>query len=163
MSKQYELSRRESLEDLRGQAARAAADFGDATDVVDTAAATVLGVNRTDLRILGLLLTEGPMAAGPLAAAAGLSPAATSTAIQRLVAAGHLTRAVDPGDRRRAVVQLTASAVAALERIYAPIHRAGVRELARYSPEELALIVDFLTRGRRMQLEQAERVRALDL
>ena len=157
------MSPRQPVEDLREETARAAADFGDANGVVDTAAAAVLGVNRTDLRILGLLLAEGAMAAGPLAAAAGLSPAATSTAIQRLVTAGHLTRATDPADRRRAVVQLTASAAAALERIYAPIHRAGLREMARYSAEELTVIADFLTRGRRMQLDQAERVRTLGL
>lgn len=163
MSKQYETSVRESTAELRKEAARAAAALGDATDVVDAAAATVLGVNRTDLRILGLIGTEGTMAAGPLAAAAGLSPAATSTAIQRLVAAGHLTRATDPGDRRRAVVRLTPSASAALDRIYGPIHSAGLRELARYSAPELALIIDFLARGRRMQLDQAERIRTLDL
>ena len=151
------------MPDARDEAARAAAAFGDANDAVDTAAAAVLGINRTDLRILGLVLAEGAMAAGPLAAAAGLSPAATTTAIQRLVTAGHLIRATDPHDRRRAVVQLTTSAEAALDRIYGPIHRAGLRELARYSAAELALITDFLNRGRRMQLEQAERVRSLDL
>src|SRR5687767_1789623 len=49
--------------DLRDEAARAAAAFGDAADVVDEAAAATFGVNRTDLRILGLIHTAGAMSA----------------------------------------------------------------------------------------------------
>ena len=121
----------------------------------------MLGVNRTDLRILGLVMEARAMAAGPLAAAAKLSPAATSTAIQRLVAAGLLNRGVDDHDRRRAVVQLTPAAVEALDRIYSPILTAGLRQLARYSSEELGVITDFLHRGREMQLAVADRLRGL--
>ncbi len=145
----------------RDEAARAAADFGAASDAVDDAAATILGVNRTDLRILGLVLEAGALSAAPLADAAGLSPAATSTAIQRLVAAGHLTRTVDEADRRRAVVKVTPRAAELLDRIYGPIGHAGRRELARYSDAELTLITDFLRRGRELQLRQAERIRGM--
>ena len=145
----------------RAEAARAAADFGAASDVVDDAAATLLGVNRTDLRILGLVFDAGALSAAPLANAAKLSPAATSTAIQRLVAAGHLTRTVDAADRRRAVVAITPRTVELLDRIYGPIGRAGLRELARYSAAELAVITDFLHRGRSLQLAQADRIRSL--
>lgn len=141
------------------EAAQAAARFGASNDAVDAAAAAVLEVNRTDLRILGLVLEAGTMAAGPLATAAGLSPAATSTAIQRLVTAGHLRRDVDPADRRRAVVTVTGPAAGLLDRIYRPIERAGRAELARYSAAELAVIVDFLRRGERLQLDQAARIR----
>ncbi|HEU4348393.1 MAG TPA: MarR family transcriptional regulator, partial [Actinoplanes sp.] len=138
-----------------------AARLGAANDAVDAAAAAVLGVNRTDLRIIGLVQETGALAAGPLAAAAHLSPAATSTAIQRLVAAGYLTREVDPADRRRAVVRLTPEASAQLDRLYGPIEQAGRRELARYTVAELTVILDFLRRGERMQLGQAARIREL--
>lgn len=146
---------------IRDEAAEAAADFGAAADAVETAAAALFGINRTDLRIIGLVYEAGAIAAGPLAAAAKLSPAATSTAIQRLVAAGHLSRNVDERDRRRAVVALTPAAMALLERVYGPIARAGRRELTRYSADELAVIVDFLRRGIRLQLAQADRIRGL--
>jgi DNA-binding MarR family transcriptional regulator len=147
--------------DVRAEAARAAADFGAAADAVDTAVAAVLGVNRTDLRILGLVLEAGTIAASPLAAAAALSPAATSTAIQRLAAAGHLTRRVDEQDRRRVIVALTPATAALLAKLYDPIGHAGHRELARYSDAELEVIVDFLHRGRSLQLRQADRIRGL--
>jgi len=139
----------------------AAARFGAANDAVDAAAAAVLGVNRTDLHILGLVLEAGALAASPLAAAANLSPAATTTAIQRLVSAGYLTREVDAADRRRVVVRLTPAAAELLDRVYAPIGQAGRRELARYTVAELTVILDFLRRGERMQLDQAARIRGL--
>jgi DNA-binding MarR family transcriptional regulator len=139
--------------------ARAAADFGAAAAAVDGAAAAVLGVNRTDLRLIGLVDDAGTLAAGRLAAAAGLSPAATTAAIQRLVAAGHLSREVDAEDRRRAVLALTPATADRLNRIYAPIAVAGRRELARYSAGELAVIADFLDRGVRLQLAAADRIR----
>lgn len=142
-------------------AARAAADFGAAADLVDDAAAAVLGVNRTDLRILGLVIEAGTLSAAALAGAAKLSPAATTTAVQRLVAASHLTRTVDAADRRRAVVAPTPNAVDLIERVYGPIEKAGLRELARYSAADLELITGFLHRGIALQLAQAERIRGL--
>ena len=149
------------LRAAREAAARAAADLGAATDLVDEVAATALGVNRTDLRIIGLVSESGPLTATALAAAAKLSPAATSTAIQRLVAAGHLSRAVDDRDRRRAVVTLTPSAENLIEQVYGPIRQAGQRLLADYSAAELAVITGFLQRGIAMQLEEADRIRGL--
>jgi DNA-binding MarR family transcriptional regulator len=142
------------------RAARAAAEFGDAADAVDEAAALVFGVNRTDLRLLGAVL-QGPLTAGQVAEAVRLSPAAATTAIQRLVARGHLTRDPDPDDRRRAVVALTASARELAERIYGPVGEAGVSAMRSWSAAELELIADFLERGRALQLAQADRIRAL--
>ncbi|MFC4069836.1 MarR family transcriptional regulator [Actinoplanes subglobosus] len=140
-------------------AADAAAAFGSATDEVDEAVAGVLGVNRTDLRIIGLVGAAGAMTAGALAGAARLSPAATTAAIQRLVAGGHLVRDIDPDDRRRAVVTVTTETAELINRLYGPIAEAGHRLLTRYSVEELRLVTEFLELGRSMQLEQADRIR----
>ncbi|MEU4693458.1 MarR family transcriptional regulator [Actinoplanes sp. NPDC023714] len=148
-------------EAVQGAAARAAADFGAAADEVDDAAAARLGVNQTDLRILGLIGAAGTMTAGRLAEAARLSPAATTAAIQRLVTAGHLTREMDPRDRRRAVVALTAATQELIARVYGPIGEAGDELLGGYSPAELELITRFLRQGCAMQREQAERIRAM--
>jgi DNA-binding MarR family transcriptional regulator len=142
------------------EATLAAAAFGAANDVVDEAAAAAFGVNRTDLRIIGLVAAAGALTAGKLAAEANLSPAATTTAIQRLTNAGHLTRRTDAEDRRRAVVELTPEAAELLEEVYGPIERAGRALLAGYSPEELELVIEVLRKGERMQLAEAERIRA---
>ena len=142
------------------EAALAAAAFGAANDVVDEAAATAFGVNRTDLRIMGLVAAAGTLTAGRLAAKANLSPAATTTAIQRLSNAGHLVRRTDAKDRRRAVVELTPKAAELLEEVYGPIERAGRALLAEYTPEQLELVIEVLRKGERMQLAEAERIRA---
>lgn len=148
-------------EDLISEAAQAAADFGSAADAVDEAAATLFGVNRTDLRIIGLVHQVGALSAGELAKAAGLSPAATTTAVQRLAAAGHLTRSTDSNDRRRALVRLTPAAAELLETAYGPVARGGRRILSRYTTAELAVIADALRRGERMQRAETERIQGL--
>lgn len=48
-----------------------------------------------------------------------------------------------------------------VDRIYGPIGEAGEHVLARYSADELRLIAEFLRTGRRLQLEQAERIRLI--
>jgi hypothetical protein len=55
---------------LLAEAAQAAAGFGAAAGAVDEAAAAAFGVNRTDLRIIGLLDQAGTLSAGQLSAAA---------------------------------------------------------------------------------------------
>jgi DNA-binding MarR family transcriptional regulator len=142
------------------RAARAAERFGAAADAVDAAAADALGVNRTDLRILGTVV-ERSRTAGQVAEAVGLSPAAATAAIQRLVARGYLTREPDPDDRRRAVIELTASAREQAGRIYGPVGTAGEAELQRWTEQELRLIADFLERGCELQLAEATRIRAM--
>jgi len=142
------------------EATLAAAAFGAANDAVDEAAATAFGVNRTDLRIIGLVATAGRLTAGRLATEANLSPAATTTAIQRLSKAGHLVRRTDADDRRRVVVELTPKAAELLEEVYGPIERAGRALLAEYTAEQLELVIEVLRKGERMQLAEAERIRA---
>ncbi|MCO1656521.1 MarR family winged helix-turn-helix transcriptional regulator [Pseudonocardia humida] len=148
--------------DLHDRVARAAADFGAAADEVDGAVADVLGVNRTDLRIVGAVALAGELSAGALARAVALSPAATTTAVQRLIAAGHLTREVDPADRRRTVLALTPGAAAQIERAYGPVAAEGRRALDDYTPAELAVVERFLTEGVALQRAHATRIRAAD-
>ncbi|WP_073251730.1 MarR family winged helix-turn-helix transcriptional regulator [Cryptosporangium aurantiacum] len=143
------------------RAARAAADFGAAAGAVDEQARAVLGINPTDASILAVLYEREQLTAGEAAAAIRLSPAATSTAIQRLVAAGHLTRTPDPADRRRAVLVLTEATRTLLAAIYEPIGDEGTALLADYTDDELRVVTRFLERGRALQLAHADRVRAL--
>ncbi|HEX8035481.1 MAG TPA: MarR family transcriptional regulator [Ktedonobacterales bacterium] len=145
---------------LLEEVARAIAQFQTATDQIDEAAAANLGINRTDLRCLGLLYGNGPMQAGQLGAAAQLSPGATTAAIDRLERAGYVQRMRTSGDRRGVLVEMTPIARERLENIYGPVGRAGMERLARYSEAELALMRDFLREGYRLQIEHVRRIRA---
>jgi DNA-binding MarR family transcriptional regulator len=141
------------------RAAHAARVFGDANDAVDQAVADHFGVNRTDLAILAAAHLDGPLSAGRLAGTVTLSPAATTEAVQRLVAKGLLTRETDPADRRRARIAIVAAVGSALDRFYEPVRDGGFALLRGYTLAELELIRDFLDRGRALQLAAAERIR----
>src|SRR5919202_4029852 len=111
--------------ETRGQlldaVSRAVAEFQHGTDLVDEAVAAQLGVNRTDLRCLGVLSSRGALTAGQLAQACRLSPGATTTAIDRLERAGYVQRVRDQVDRRSVRVELTARAQERLAALYDPL------------------------------------------
>ncbi|WP_220377912.1 MarR family transcriptional regulator [Streptomyces inhibens] len=130
-------------------------------DAFDEAAANLLGLNRTDLRCLDLILAKDPMSAGELTTAAKLSPAATTTAIDRLERAGFVTRNRDAANRRRVLVSATEAARAAEREVYGPVGEAGTMALRRYGKDQLAVIIDFLETAHRVQEEQTARLKGL--
>ena len=138
---------------------QAVAEFQDAADRLDEGAAAKLGVNRTDLRCLGVLVRSGRATAGELAMAAGVSPGAATTAVDRLVAAGYARRADDPHDRRRVIVQPTPTARKRSAEIWGPLGQESFRRLSGRTAAELQTIRTFLEEGRRLQLAHADRIR----
>lgn len=127
-------------------------------DAFDEAVAVRLNLNRTDLRCLDLALAGGPLSAGELATGLGLSPAATTTVIDRMERAGYVTRSPDPGNRRRVLVEATAAARAVEREIYRPVGAAGIKALSRFNESQLATIIDFLRTARRVQRDQSARL-----
>lgn len=127
-------------------------------DAFDEATAERLGLNRTDLRCLDLVLGGEPLAAGELSTALHLSPAATTTVIDRLERAGYVARARDAVNRRRVLVAPTPAARAVEDEIFRPVGVAGANALRRYDDGQLTTILDFLQTARRVQEEQATRL-----
>ena len=105
---------------LVAEVAHEVAEFQSAVDVVDEAAATRLGINRTDLRVLGVLFRQGPMAAGQLACIAGHSPSTMTVALNQLERAGYARRARTPEDWRSSMVEITAGITPAASRSPGP-------------------------------------------
>ena len=68
-----------------------------ATDLVDEAAAELMGINRTDAKFLDLLDQHGQMSAGDLARECRLTTGAVTAAIDRLERAGYATTGAGPG------------------------------------------------------------------
>ena len=149
-----------SREEVIAAVMQAVAAFQDSTDLVDEAAARRLGLNRTDLRCLGILIRTGSMTAWKLAAAAQLSPGATTTAVDRLTRAGYARRVRDASDRRSVIVELTPLAHRRIDELYGPIGREGLARLERYSENELVLLGGFLEEGRQLQLDHVTRIRS---
>lgn len=128
-------------------------------DAVDEAAAAAIGVNRTDLRCLDLLLATGDMAPSRLSTELGLTTGSVTAMLDRLERQDYVTRSPDPADRRKVVIRVTEAAREKTEVIYGPIADAGQEILARYSAAELETIIDFLDRSRELQDEHAARIR----
>jgi DNA-binding MarR family transcriptional regulator len=134
-----------------------------AVDALDEAVANYLGVNRTDLRCLDVLLQHGSASPGSLATAVGLTTGSVTTMLDRLEALGYVQRVPDPTDRRRVEVRPTEEAITAAARLYGPLVEEGQRDLARYTVADLELFVDFLERDRPRQEAHANRIRSLPL
>ena len=114
------------------------------TDEYDEAVAHAVGVNRTDMRCLDILAQEGGATAGRLATLMGLTTGAVTTVLDRLEAAGLARRERDESDRRRVRVALTEKAHAELMPFYAPLQEMSEELFARYTAEQLELLLGFL-------------------
>ncbi|MBF6298059.1 MarR family transcriptional regulator [Nocardia amamiensis] len=147
-----------SKDDLIGEIGTQLRLLQQSFDLFDEAVAARLGVNRTDLRCLDVVLGRGPLPAGELSAALKLSPAATTTVIDRLERAGFVARGQDPANRRRVLVTATDAASEVAQRIFEPVGRAGAQALGRYDTGQLALILDFLHTALAVHHEQTDRV-----
>ena len=131
-----------------------------AVDQMDDAAARALGINRTDGRCLDVIDREGPVAAGRLAEASGLTTAAVTAVIDRLEKAGYARRVSDPRDRRRVLVELTPLMRERAAVIWGPF--AMFREvLSKYTVEQLELLRDFHRMGREYNETRAAEVREI--
>ena len=132
-----------------------------ASDKFDDVASEVLGINRTDHRVLDVIDRLGPITAGELAKEAGLSPAAMTASIDRLEEVGIAHRIADPSDRRRVLVEVRPATRERAMKIYGPLEQAFLKQTERYSSKELAVINDFLERGQVISDEQLERVKRM--
>jgi DNA-binding MarR family transcriptional regulator len=108
------------------------------------AVAARLGINSTDLECLDLLGRGGPMTAGALAEAAGLTSGAVTGVVDRLEAAGFAERRADPLDRRKVVVCGAASAEARIAPLFEPMERAIFEALGSFDEPELKILLTFL-------------------
>src|SRR5215207_10495160 len=111
----------------------------------DNLAAERLGVNRTDLHCLNIIENSGGVAAGQLAAQAGLTTGAVTGVIDRLERVGYARRVPDPGDRRRVKVEVTPRFYARADRIWGPLKSDWEGALSRrFTCEELKRVTEFL-------------------
>jgi DNA-binding MarR family transcriptional regulator len=131
-----------------------------ATDAVDEAVSALMGINRTDGKVLDLLDQFGRMSAGELARHSGLTTGAVTAVIDRLERAGYVERVADPGDRRRVLVDMTDRArELTWELMGKPLGEAAGPTLGRYTNEQLELLLEFTRAGREMQERHAEWLR----
>jgi DNA-binding MarR family transcriptional regulator len=149
---------RRELEQILGAGLRS---YQRSVDAFDEVVAQYLGINRTDLRGLDVLLEQEETTPGYLADALGLTTGSITAMLDRLEKLGYVERHPDPTDRRRVAVRPTARVNVLAGRIYGPLAEAGGRLLAAYRRPELELLIRVLQEIQAEQEAQTARVRSM--
>ncbi len=149
------MSTRCSRRELSIQLGLALREYLSAADLYDEAVAQVMGLSRTDVRCIDLLVRRGTMAAGELGEATGLSSGAVTFLVDRLERAGVVKRRRDPEDRRRVLVELVPEAAERSFEVHAPMIAEMRALLGRHTVEELRSIHAFLQDARSVYLRRA--------
>jgi len=105
-----------------------------------------LTVNATDLSAMEIIIMSGAMGPTELAKRLGLTTAAVTTVVDRLVALGHVTRTKHPDDRRAVIVQATPASTARAMAKIMPVVRAIEGTLDEFDDTEQAVIARYLSR-----------------
>jgi DNA-binding MarR family transcriptional regulator len=135
------------------------------TIMLHQSVADVLGLHITDHKCLDLIRQYGAMPAGRLAELTGLTTGAVTGIIDRLEKAGCVRRANDPKDRRRTIIEPIRNKKweRKIEAIFIPFHERMHRLLSSYSDNELAFLLDVLTRSIELTREESKKLRTRDL
>ncbi|MGW5052288.1 MarR family winged helix-turn-helix transcriptional regulator [Actinokineospora sp. NPDC004072] len=121
--------------------------YMDAVGLNAQAAAAAAGLPTTDWYALSVLdLAGGRLTAGELAERTGLTTGAATRMVDRLARGGHVRRVTDPEDRRRVVVELVPGSLDVDEIVGSAREHLGA-VFASFTPEQLAVLVDYFTRA----------------
>lgn len=126
-----------------------------ATDLFDETLTQFLGINRTDGRCLDLIDRRGRVSAGQLANDSGLTTGAVTAVIDRLEAAGYVRRIRDTLDRRKIWVELTEDTRNITARIFGHYEKTGPMMMARFTPDQVRAILEYLEIGTFVENEMA--------
>ncbi len=118
-------------------------------DAVGQRFAELHGLGRTDVRAMVAIMDAArrgeALTAGALGRAVDLSSASVTALVDRLERAGHVRRVRDPRDRRRVVLEMSESAMAAGGQFFGGLQRELVTAMEGYADEELTAVRRFLT------------------
>jgi DNA-binding MarR family transcriptional regulator len=110
------------------------------------AVAERLGINSTDLECLDFIVLRGPLSAGELAVATGLTTGAITGVIDRLERAGFVRRDRHASDRRKVLVRTLPAVERDITPLFKPMERGAMSALSKYSEKELAFLLETFTR-----------------
>jgi DNA-binding MarR family transcriptional regulator len=150
-------SKQELLDEI-GDQFRAQQNWSDAFDEI---ASEILGLNRTDMRVIDIVTRKGRATAGEVAKEAALTTGGVTAVVDRLEKVGYLKRVRDPDDRRRVWLEATPELYEKSWEIWGPMSDLWQSRAKKLSREQLEFILWFLAEGNEMMSGQIERVQAL--
>ena len=115
------------------------------TDEFEAHLGSELTVNRTDLEAMERLIQNGPQSPTQLARGLGLTTAATTTVVDRLIAVGHVTRQPHPTDRRGVLVVPNPDSVARAMGTLMPMITGIDSAISGFDEAERSTITAYLT------------------
>jgi DNA-binding MarR family transcriptional regulator len=110
------------------------------------AVAERLGINATDLECLDHIVTKGPITAGALAEATGLTTGAITGVVDRLERAGFAKREHDTEDRRKVLVRALPAVMKRIMPLFSPMERHALAALQTLGDDELASFLETMER-----------------
>lgn len=135
--------------------------YQSAVDDTDREAARLLGVNRTDMRCLELLLGSPGLSPRELGERLGLTTGSVTAMLDRLERLDFLARNPHPDDGRKSVVTITEQAAHRCYDLFAPLIAEGGEVLAtRFDVAEIRLAMRFLHTLTEVQNRHVDRLRA---
>lgn len=129
------------------------------SEMADQTISESLGLNRTDARCVGYLITHGPMTVGELAEFTGVKPGALTFAVDRLRKTGYARRRNDPADRRKVIVEAADKALRIAETAWRETSDETEADLREYTSEQLEFLTEFLRKQVELQRRHADRIR----
>jgi DNA-binding MarR family transcriptional regulator len=152
-----------ALAGRRAQLAALIRQYQRDTDAFDQAVAERLGLSRTDLRCLDLVLeltiAGTPVTPRRLAEAASLTPSTVTSVLDRLEAGGYLQRVREQANRRQVLLQLTARFAQVAEEIFAPVATEGTAQLAELSDADVDTLIAFFAQAHDQRVKRAQLIR----
>lgn len=134
-------------------------EYSDTSILMHEAIARKAGLTGTDHKYLGLLVEKGPMTAGALSKATGLTTGAVTGLIDRFEKKKLARREYDKDDRRKVIiVPNTQNIMKLLEPIFAELQEKTVRLLTSFSKEEISVIEKYFSSAIRIMNEVKESI-----
>ena len=134
-------------QELTAELHRAMRDASARGVIYSQAVAERLGIGSADLECLDIIALRGPMPAGAIAEAIGLTSGAITGVIDRLERAGLARRERSRDDRRVVMVRLMPAVEQRVAPLFEPMEKAATAALTDYSDEDLRLLLDFFRRA----------------
>jgi DNA-binding MarR family transcriptional regulator len=117
-----------------------------------------LGLNITDSECLSFLSIKGALTPKEIGRYTGLTTGSTTAMLDRLEKAQFIRRKANPRDRRSSLIEINEKWTETSGPLVAGVQKAQAELIASYSDEELAIIVNFLTRFADNVKEQIETI-----
>ncbi|MBK3497219.1 MarR family transcriptional regulator [Viridibacillus sp. YIM B01967] len=118
--------------------------------------AASLGLYNMDFKSLDILRETGPITAGELSKKTGLTTGSITALVDRLEKIGYVRRQNDPNDRRRVIIVPEYESKEEVRNTYEPLHKTMLKLASSYTPDELALISQFIGEASTVLEEQIQ-------